>query len=475
MTHYIHKVIFKLNCLVDAVHQETHSVMGYAYSGPPISTIRKRFSSKKIPNRTVIATKKQPDVKSFLSKANSFDKQLHVFKYMGKPSPKSFINVPENVAICGMLPTLDTNSTEEDIRKEIVDIISTEYDQCSSDDFEFIRVSRRSAVVPTVKAGFKWDGKAIKGLARQGAIYVRLTRKFANISSDSLEEIVLSDDDFEIPPACQRPRKNLSSLLPDHMLESTTHSHDIDVSVKSSDDDDISLPEVPSSLKSSVPDVASNLPFTTIQVNSHIKKDITQMFPQLPKTARDALLELNDGSTVAVIELLLNPPGLEKILDMLKAHSQMEENSARLHVNECDQDEMLVKVIEFYKSPDFNPKRNLKVRFYDQPGVDAGGVRRQMFTNVFCEFISSKQISLFQEGPFNLIIHYSVQNVLSGLMVILGRVIAHAIVLEGIGFPHLSRAAFWYLATGDDDRVIGYTSIDDVQLGVKSLLTQVCI
>ena len=105
----------------------------------------------------------------------------------------------------------------------------------------------------------------------------------------------------------------------------------------------------------------------------------------------------------------------------------------------------------------------------------AGGVRRQMFTNVFCEFISSKQISLFQEGPFNLIIHYSVQNVLSGLMVILGRVIAHAIVLEGIGFPHLSRAAFWYLATGDDDRVIGYTSIDDVQLGVKSLLTQVCI
>ena len=53
-------------------------------------------------------------------------------------------------------------------------------------------------------------------------------------------------------------------------------------------------------------------------------------------------------------------------------------------------------------------------------------------------------------------------------MVILGRVIAHAIVLERIGFPPLSRAAFCYLATGDDDRVIGYASIDDVQLGVKS-------
>ena len=59
--------------------------------------------------------------------------------------------------------------------------------------------------------------------------------------------------------------------------------------------------------------------------------------------------------------MLLTPPELEKILDVLKAQSQMEENAARLHINECDQDEMLVKVIEFYKSSDFIAKRNLKV------------------------------------------------------------------------------------------------------------------
>ena len=80
-----------------------------------------------------------------------------------------------------------------------------------------------------------------------------------------------------------------------------------------------------------------------------------------------------------------------------------------------------------------------------------GDVRRQMFTNVFDEFMSSKHITLFQKGPFSLIIHYSVQNVLSGLMVILGRIIAHAIVLERMGFPHFSKATFWYLATGDDN------------------------
>ncbi len=64
------------------------------------------------------------------------------------------------------------------------------------------------------------------------------------------------------------------------MLESSTHSRDIDVRVNNSDvdDDGIFLPEVPVSLKSSVHDVASNLSFT-IQVNSHIKKDITQIFP----------------------------------------------------------------------------------------------------------------------------------------------------------------------------------------------------
>ena len=142
------------------MHQETCSVMGYGYSGPSKSTTRTRFTAKKLSNLTIptnLVRKVQVNGKPHTPKTTSFDKQLHVFKYMGETPPKSFINLPENVVICGMLPSLYTNSTEEEIRKEIVDITSaedSEYEQCSPDDFEFIRVSRRSAVVPTVKAGF---------------------------------------------------------------------------------------------------------------------------------------------------------------------------------------------------------------------------------------------------------------------------------------------------------------------------------
>ena len=169
----------------------------------------------------------------------------------------------------------------------------------------------------------------MNGLARQGAIYVRLTKKFnaARNISNSNEEIILSDDDdFENPPACQRPKTNTPYLLP--VLETSTHS------IVDGDQ----LPEVPlskSSLVAKQDTVSSDSSpsCSAIPANSYVKIDIAHMFPQLSETATDALLELNDGSTVAAIELLLNPPGLEEILDMLKAQLQIEGNvTARLHM-----------------------------------------------------------------------------------------------------------------------------------------------
>lgn len=109
---------------------------------------------------------------------------------MGPTPPRVFLNVPKNVAITGMLPPLTTATPEGVIRCEIADLIKAEggaYGQCQPGDFEFVRVSRTTAQLPTVKEGYCWDGSAIKNLARQGSVYVRLTKPFAvsEVSEDN--------------------------------------------------------------------------------------------------------------------------------------------------------------------------------------------------------------------------------------------------------------------------------------------------
>ena len=77
------------------------------------------------------------------------------------------------VITCGTLPSLLTTSTEEVVRREIT---VAEGAQCLPVD-----ISRKNAI-PTVKDGFEWDGNAVKGVARQGAIYVCLTRDLSDVN-----------------------------------------------------------------------------------------------------------------------------------------------------------------------------------------------------------------------------------------------------------------------------------------------------
>ena len=91
-----------------------------------------------------------------------------------------------------------------------------------------------------------------------------------------------------------------------------------------------------------------------------------------------------------------------------------------------------------YEIPNFDPTLDMRVRFQGQPAVDTGGPRRQMFTSVFTTFATSTDLNLFEHDGQFLRPQYSVQNVMSNLMVILGKMIAHALALEGLGFPYLS-------------------------------------
>ncbi len=129
-----------------------------------------------------------------------FRKHLHVFEYMGKDAPKSFPRSDQKIIISGLLEPICATAFEHEVREEIVavihvaDVDGMNVSTCSYSDFEFIQVSAKAASIPTVREGFIWTGDAVKSLAGQGALYVRLLKDFTVIPVHESD----SDDDIEV-------------------------------------------------------------------------------------------------------------------------------------------------------------------------------------------------------------------------------------------------------------------------------------
>ena len=92
-----------------------------------------------------------------------FQKKLIVFKFMGTEldAPDSFTRADSKIAVRGLLPPIPVEASEADIRNEICDVIrsSSDFDECSPNDFQFIDMSGKQASVPKCKQGFVWDGR----------------------------------------------------------------------------------------------------------------------------------------------------------------------------------------------------------------------------------------------------------------------------------------------------------------------------
>ena len=78
-----------------------------------------------------------------------FQKQIHV-KYPGSSPGKVFLNSPNNYEMSGLLPSIAVSDSEESVREEIAQLIRSKcgrFTECAKHDFEFIRMSRRTAQV----------------------------------------------------------------------------------------------------------------------------------------------------------------------------------------------------------------------------------------------------------------------------------------------------------------------------------------
>ena len=83
-----------------------------------------------------------------------------------------------------------------------------------------------------------------------------------------------------------------------------------------------------------------------------------------------------------------------------------------------DEDDLLKDGLAYYKDPEFDPKKNLRVMYNNQPAADTGGVARHFFTQLL-HLVSNQ---FFHGDCFKMPI-YSTQIVGSNMMKLVGTIL----------------------------------------------------
>ncbi len=92
--------------------------------------------------------------------------------------------------------------------------------------------------------------------------------------------------------------------------------------------------------------------------------------------------------------------------------------------------------VGYYKSTSLNLANPVRVMLDDEPAIDTGGVRRQLYTDVFKEFASTTHACLWDGQPGNLRPIYSAEAQSSGLFKVLGRMVLRRKALAFLTYLH---------------------------------------
>jgi hypothetical protein len=346
---------------------------------------------------------------------------------------------------------LGTSYSEADIRKEISEILQQKFPAITTGLFDFVKRERNRVVTPVVKATHKWDFKQVKELCGQGKLYVRL-----NVPREALE--ITADEPSTQGEEVPVERVNITGTPDVQISQSMSHRSDQE--------------QAPSySNRTQMHDLANHsspvqVGHSQIPPNNNVIVD-DSLQEMLPGTSAETIADAfqrHGGDINSTLDSLLEPAkdeNLEKptclseILPKLK--EKMKTRPAKLTV---DVNDLFNDAISFYKNSEFNPEQPLRVTFDEQPAIDGGGVLRQFYTDLFSIFVDEKMMFV---GEYNRKCPtHSPQMVFSGLLEIVGKIIAHSIAQGGPGFPFLSLPCYYYLATGDVISAMAYCDPWDV-------------
>ena len=499
------------------------------------SLIERRPKTKKA--KLAIATKKYGSGSKGRKPAPSFQKKLVVVDFMGDDAPKVFTLKEPLILLRGMLPDISTDSGESTIRSEISSTIKNADESlsgCLDDDFEFLEATGKTLCVPAQLRGFEWTGKAVKGLAGSGSVYVRLRTDVGDLdprsgggkdlspkSSGGEDQTDVSIVKVEQPPLTPQSTAALSSpsLLSQSVVTAQPPSAAVtpQSSVVTTQPPSAAVTPQPSVVTAQSPltsQSTSQLPLTpqmtviSVQPPSilqpaglsdcplapqcptplqivqqselhHSPQEQLQMlssiFPSVAIPKLQFLLELTCSVQIAS-DCLLQGPTLDCIVSQLYRTCITREEPRQLRIDEDDDEDDTSRVeaaIAFYKGPRFGRHAGVRISVRHRPAIDTGGVRRQFFSEVFSNVASSEALGLFEGAPNCLRPAFRQSSISSGMLALLGTMVGHSIVLDCQGFPFLSPSNYYYMA-GRHDKALSLVSLNDVSERVAYVITKVC-
>ena len=168
---------------------------------------------------------------------------------------------------------------------------------------------------------------------------------------------------------------------------------------------------------------------------------LVNMFPHVSVMQARFLLEITNGDCDVTCNAIIEGLTVERILSLWKHPLEVRRISLETYKTECAQEELL----SFYKSRRFTPFSTVRVCIQDQQAIDTGGVRRQLYGDALCKISSDEDLFEQRESGIYPVFRHSTMS--SGIFGTIGKIIGHAIIMDNLGFPYLSPALYYYMAS----------------------------
>ncbi len=131
----------------------------------------------------------------------------------------------------------------------------------------------------------------------------------------------------------------------------------------------------------------------------------------------------------------------------------------RLTVNRSS---ILTDSISIFKQK-FDFTKPLKICFEGEPAIDGGGPKREFFTILLRELLSSSASIRLFEGRENIFLPmHNTDALRSNLYKVAGRMVASSIIQGGPGFPNFPRGLYIYFQKQEPNDLIDYIGKEDV-------------
>lgn len=182
--------------------------------------------------------------------------------------------------------------------------------------------------------------------------------------------------------------------------------------------------------------------------------------------SNSSLILSDEDDDDLMLTVLSKGPSLESELQKL----QKKFSNGPKEKLKVDEEDILNDSITYYKDPDFDPTKRLRIVYSGQPAADTGGVVRQFYT----QLLSAINDTFFQGDDYRLPV-YNSNEASSGSFMLVGKIIVHSILQGGPGLPIFSPGIYYYLAKGDVTEAITGLSIVDCSLEMRADIDMVSV